>query len=72
MGSHKPSQSALLGATHNLEVPGSSPGWSTSLNPKELEQSDSLFFALKTRVMELLGNLEVFSKSNKVRHYWLL
>ena len=37
MGSHKPSQSALHGATHNLEVVGSSPTWST-LKIKELEQ----------------------------------
>ena len=37
MGSHKPSQSALLGATHNLEVVGSSPTWST-LEIRELRK----------------------------------
>ena len=29
MGNHKASQNAAFVATHNLEVPGSSPGWST-------------------------------------------
>ena len=36
MGNHKASQNAAFVATHNLEVPGSSPGWSTK--SKELEQ----------------------------------
>ena len=30
MGNHKASQNADSSATHNLEVPGSSPGWSTN------------------------------------------
>ena len=30
MGNHKASQNVTFVATHNLEVPGSSPGWSTS------------------------------------------
>ena len=58
--------------THNLEVPGSSPGWSTNpkrLNPKELEKSDSLFFCPKNGLREPVGNLKVISKSNKIRHY---
>ena len=29
IGRHKASQNADSSATHNLEVPGSSPGWST-------------------------------------------
>ena len=30
MSNHKASQNAAFVATHNLEVPGSSPGWSTT------------------------------------------
>jgi hypothetical protein len=37
---------AYKAETHNLEVPGSSPGWSTNPRIKELEQSVSLFFVL--------------------------
>ena len=64
IGRHKASQNADSSATHNLEVPGSSPGWSTNPRIKELEQSDSLFFSLKIGGRELVGNLEVMSKSN--------
>ena len=56
MGNHKASQNAAFVATHNLEVLGSSPGWST-LNIKHLRVSRKCFF--------FLGDLHVTFLSEK-------
>ena len=44
IGCHKASQNADFFATHNLEVPGSSPGWSTQRERVRLFIGLTLFF----------------------------
>ena len=44
IGRHKASQNADSSATHNLEVPGSSPGWSTTTNQQLTSNRKLLIF----------------------------
>ena len=55
MGNHKASQNAAFVATHNLEVPGSSPGWSTTKNHKENEKDFYIFDSCSNVLHKCLG-----------------
>ena len=62
IGRHKASQNADSSATHNLEVPGSSPGWST-LKIRELRQVRNSFSFLgeiqvKFTIKKLIGEIQ--------------